>query len=292
MNPAAVVNPAAGAGAARRAWPRIARQTGSVAVRFTEGPGHATVLARELAAAGYDPIIAAGGDGTLHEVVNGLLPDRADVRVALIPLASGGDFSRTIGVSRVHDAIRALRQGHVREVDVFRLRFHTGERFAVNAASFGLGARVAEGACRWPRHLPATLRYLAATIPPLAAGEVHDIRISIDGAAPVEYRITTAALANGRYQGGGICIAPGAVIDDGLIDVTLVESVSLAEVLAHVPILYSGKLLTYKKVRHAKALRVRVESNSRVPVEVDGELAGTLPIDAEIVPRALRLISL
>lgn len=244
-----------------------------------------------MAAAGYDPIIAAGGDGTLHEVVNGLLPGRADVRVALIPLASGGDFSRTLGISRVHHAVQTFRQGRVREVDVIRVRFQTGERFAVNAASLGLGARVAEGARRWPRFLPGTLRYLAAAIPPLASGEAHDIRISIDGASPLEYRITTAALANGRYQGGGICIAPEAAIDDGLMDVTVVERVSLAEVCAHLPILYNGKLLTYKKVRHAKAVRVRVEGGAHVPVEVDGEVAGTLPLEAEIVPGVLRLIA-
>lgn len=291
MNPAAVVNPSAGAGAARRAWPGIARQLEELAVRFTEGPGHAAVLARELADAGFDPIIAAGGDGTLHEVVNGLLPGRAGVRVALIPLASGGDFSRTLGLSRVSDALRAIREGCVREVDVLRVRFETGERFAVNAASFGLGARVAEGARRWPRFLPGTLRYLAAAIPPLAAGEAFDIRISIDGAPPLEYRITTGALANGRYQGGGIHIAPEAAIDDGRMDVTIVEQVSLAEVCAHLPILYNGKLLTYKKVRHAKAVRVKVEGSARVPVEVDGELAGTLPLEAEIVPGALRLIA-
>ncbi len=290
MNAAAIVNPAAGRGAARRKWPEVARRLGPMAVRFTEGPGHAAVLARELAAEGFDPIVAAGGDGTLHEVVNALVRTHPEVRIALLPLASGGDFARTLGLSRMEQAIDALRRGQVRSVDVIRLRFRGGERLAVNAVGIGLAAMVAEGARHAPRVLPGTLRYLAAAIPPLARGETSDIRISIEGAEPKAYCVTTAALANGRYQGGGICIAPEAAIDDGLMDVTVVERVSLFEVCRHLPILYSGKLLAYPKVRHYRAPRVRVESDRPVAVETDGELAGTLPVEAEILPRALRLI--
>lgn len=291
MNAAAIVNPAAGRGAARRRWPEAAQRLGPMAVRFTEGPGHASVLARELATQGFDPIVAAGGDGTLHEVVNALVRTHPEVRFALLPLASGGDFARTLGISEMDRAVEAFHRGQVRQVDVLRLSFRNGERFAINAVGIGLAAIVAEGARRAPRFLPGRLRYLGSAIMPLARGETFSIRVSIDGAEPLAYDMTTSALANGRYQGGGICIAPDAAIDDGWIDVTVVEHVSLAEVCRHLPILYSGKLLTYPKVRNFRAVRVRVESDRPVAVETDGELAGTLPVEAEILPRALRLIA-
>jgi len=290
VNGAVIVNPAAGRGGACRRWPEVARLLGPMAVRFTEGPGHASALARELAAEGFDPIVAAGGDGTLHEVVNALVRTHPEVRIGLLPLASGGDFARTLGISSMERAVEAFHRGHVREVDVLRLSFRNGERFAINAVGIGLAAIVAEGARHAPRLLPGKLRYLASAIMPLARGETFDIRVSIDGAEPRAYHMTTSALANGRYQGGGICIAPEAAIDDGWIDVTVVERVSLAEVCRHLPILYSGKLLTYPKVRNFRAARVRVESDRPVAVETDGELAGTLPVEAEILPRALRLI--
>ena len=112
----------------------------------------------------------------------------------------------------------------------------------------------------------------------------------MDGEGPQRFRITLAAAANGRYQGGGIAMAPEAAIDDGLLDVTLVEPVSLAEVAVHVKLLYSGELLTYPKVRHWKGARLRAESDGEVPLELDGEPVGTLPLEAEVWPGAWMVI--
>jgi diacylglycerol kinase family enzyme len=98
------------------------------------------------------------------------------------------------------------------------------------------------------------------------------------------------ALANGRYQGGGILIAPQAAIDDGLIDVTLVERAGLVEVAANLRLLYSGDIWSHPKVHHWRAVRVRAEAEPAAPLELDGEPLGTLPLEAEVLPRALRLI--
>ena len=133
-------------------------------------------------------------------------------------------------------------------------------------------------------------RYLAAAIPALASGRSFEVTLCLDDSFSATFDITTAAVANGQYQGGGIRIAPEADIEDGLADVTVVERVSLAEVAANLPILYSGALYSHPKVRHWRAARVRAEAETEVPVELDGEPVGTLPLEVEALPQALRFI--
>ena len=296
---AAIVNPRAGSGAARRRWPGAARmlaeRLGPVKACFTEGPGHATALARELADAGCDLLIVAGGDGTLNEVVNGMVMGRSDPRVGVLPLASGGDFARTLGLAGLAAAVDALAAGDSRRIDVFRARFRSpggapGERCFLNAASFGMGAVAALGVRAWRRALPGGARYLAAAIPALASGRSFQVTLCLDDSPPAAFDITTAAVANGQYQGGGIRIAPEADIQDGLADITVVERVSLAEVAANLPILYSGALYSHPKIHHWRAARVRAEAETEVPVELDGEPVGTLPLEIDVLPQALRFI--
>ena len=273
----------------------LAERLGPVKVCFTEGPGHATALARDLAEAACDLLIVAGGDGTLNEVVNGILTSSCDVRVGLLPLASGGDFARTLGLAGLASAINALAAGDCRRVDAFRARFRgpggaPAERCFLNAASFGLGGVAAQRVRGWWRAIPGRARYLAATIPTLASGRSFQVTLSLDDCLPATFDVTTAAVANGQYQGGGIRIAPEAAIDDGLADITVVERVSLADVAVHLPILYSGALYSHPKVRHWRAARVRAEAETEVPLELDGEPVGTLPLQIEALPQALRLI--
>jgi len=296
---AAIVNPRAGAGAAARHWPRasrmLAERIGSVKVCFTRGPGHATVLARQLADSGCDLLIVAGGDGTLNEVVNGLLMGPSDVRLGLLPLASGGDLARTLGVSGLEPAVNALAAGDARSIDAIRARFRgsggaPAERYFLNAASFGLGAVAASSVRGWWAAVPGRVRYFAAILPGLASGRSFRVTLRLDDAAPAAFEITTAAAANGQYQGGGIRIAPEAVLDDGLADVTVVERVSMAEVAAHLPILYNGALYSHPKVRHWRAARMRADADGEVPVELDGEPVGTLPLEIEVLRQSVRVV--
>jgi YegS/Rv2252/BmrU family lipid kinase len=227
--------------------------------------------------------------------VNGILMASSNTRVGVLPLASGGDFSRTVGLNDLDLAVKALAAGATRRIDVFRARLRgyggaPAERYFVNAASVGLGAVAAMGVRGWGRAVPGSARYLAAAIPPLAAGRSYRVTLRLDDAVPASLEITTAAVANGQFQGGGIRIAPEAVLNDGLADVTVVERVSLAEVAKNLPILYSGALYSHPRVRHWRAARVRVEAETEVPVELDGEPAGTLPLEIEVLPGALGFI--
>ena len=271
---AAIVNPRAGSGAAGRRWPEAERlltaRLGQVRAHFTKGTGHATELARELADA--DLLVVAGGDGTLNEVVNG-----GAARIAVMPLASGGDFSRTIGVRSVRAAVEAIASRRWRRVDVWRARFSGGEQLFLNAAGFGMAGTVAREAPKW--RVFGSQRYLAAAVPTLAAGQSYGVSVRVDDGPAMAFDITTAAVCNGQFQGGGIRIAPEAALDDGLADVTVVEKVSLFEVARRLPILYDGRLYSHPRVRHWRGARVRVEGDA--PLELDGEQAGTLPVEIE-----------
>ena len=293
---AAIVNRHAEAGIARYRWPKVARMLarhlGEVTVRFTTKAGDATVLARELASAGFDPIIAVGGDGTVNEVVNGMLAAEGNSRIGVLPIASGGDFARALHLTGLRHAIRILAAGYSSPVDAVRARFQGPDgptvRHFVNIASVGLGGLVTADVQEKWRVLPGRVRYLAATIPRLAAGCAFRLRLCLDGAQPVVFDSTIVALANGRYQGGGILIAPEAAWDDGLIGITLVEEVSLPEVLRSIRLLYNGNIYAHPKVHHWQARLVRVEGEA--PLELDGEPVGRLPLEAGILPLALRVI--
>jgi YegS/Rv2252/BmrU family lipid kinase len=271
---AAIVNPRAASGAAGRRWPEVARllgdRVGAVSTFFTKGPGHATELTRELADA--DLVVVAGGDGTLNEIVNG-----GARRVAVMPLASGGDFARTLDVRTVERAVDAIASGQWRQVDLWRARNSGGERLFLNAAGFGMAGTVAREAPKWRAF--GSSRYLASAVPSLAAGRSFAVSVRVDDGPAMAFDITTAAVCNGQYQGGGIRIAPEAALGDGLADVTVVERVSLFEVARRLPILYNGRLYSHPRVRHWRGIRVRVEGDA--PLELDGEPAGTLPMEIE-----------
>jgi YegS/Rv2252/BmrU family lipid kinase len=270
---AAIVNPAAGSGTAARRWPAaerlLAARVGPVKAHFTKGPGHATELARQLR---DDLVVVAGGDGTLNEVVNG-----GARKIAVMPLASGGDFARTIGVRSVGAAVETIASRRWRRVDVWRAKYAGGERLFLNTAGFGMAGTVAREAPRW-RAL-GSLRYLAAAVPSLGAGRSYAVTVQVDDGPEMAFDITTAAVCNGQYEGGGIRIAPEASLDDELADVTVVERVSLLEVARRLPILYNGRLYGHPRVRHWRGRKVRGEGDA--PLDRDGEGGGTLPLAVE-----------
>lgn len=298
MRAAAVVNPQAGDGAARRRWPEIARlieeRIGPVECCFTETTGDGKRLAMRLAADGFDTILAAGGDGTLNEVVNGVIGSGRAARIGVVPLASGGDFARGVGLRDPRRAVEALGTGRSRRIDVVKARFATKsgeeERYFINAASVGLGGRVASRLHGRGGLLTGSALYLAVTARELAKGLEFPLRFWADDGAAVECTVCTLALANGRFQGGGILIAPEADLEDGRIDLTVVDQISLPEVVRRIRMLYSGAIYSHPKVKHWRAERVRIESHLGAPVELDGEPVGTLPLTVEVTPRAIEII--
>jgi diacylglycerol kinase (ATP) len=229
-------------------------------------------------------VIAAGGDGTLHGVVNGVVGGSATV--AQIPLGTGNDFARAVGIPiRPAEAAGVLASGRAALVDLGRV----GNRLFINAAGCGFDAAVAERVNRGFRSLGGASAYIAAVIATLFRYRATAMTITVDGQS-IARRAMLCAVANGTGYGGGMRIAPEARWDDGLLDVCIVAECSRIEFLRAFPQVFRGVHTHHPKVQMLRGKRVTVESDPPVGVLVDGEIAGTTPVILETVPGAIRFV--
>ena len=303
-----IVNPYAQNGQLGRRWPDLGaalrRELGSFEAALTASPGDATRLAREAVEAGVDTVVAVGGDGTTNEVVNGFFDgDRArgsGTALAVLPFGTGGDFRKSVGLSPdTRAAARALAERQLRTIDVGHLEL-TGRdgapetRIFINVASFGVSGLVDEYVNQTSKRLGGRLSFMLATA---RAGFTYDnqrVRLVFDGdsAGAVDVTVYLVAIANGRYFGGGMKIAPQAELDDGQFDVVAMGDVSKWDLLRHGRRIYNGTHLDLDKVSHRRARTVRAEPVGSDPVrlDVDGETPGVLPATFRLLPGALRLV--
>jgi YegS/Rv2252/BmrU family lipid kinase len=306
--PLVVVNPQSAGGATGAAWPGIASDLrthfGPFEVAFSEYAGHSAVLAEGAAADGR-LIIACGGDGTVNEVANGIIKSGAAAELGLLPSGTGGDFRRTLGLStHPATAARALRESAARRMDAGRVTYTNGAgkqetRYFLGVASFGMSAdvikRVKDKDSSWLSAAGALLggrgAFAVAALQSTLAAEHPQVRVRLDGQDEGQMTVANLCVANARYFGGGMKIAPDAKLDDGLFDVVVIGDLSAAEILANAHKLYRGSHLSLDRVGHARARSVSArpaENAARVALEIDGELLGAyLPATFEVVPSAL-----
>jgi YegS/Rv2252/BmrU family lipid kinase len=310
--PLVIVNPASAGGATGSAWPRMASDLrthfGAFNCAFTERAGDARLIAERETARGRSLIIACGGDGTISEVANGILESGADAELGVLPSGTGGDFRRTLRIpARAADAARALGSGRTVRVDVGRVEFQAragapARRYFLNVASCGMGGevirRVEENSSGWltsaSRRIAGggQLSYALASLQTTVSFHKPALRIQLDDRPEFRLVVANLCIANARYFGGGMKIAPDAKLNDGLLDVIAVGDLGTLEILTNVYKLYLGTHLGMQKVRHALARTIRasaIDADDQVLVEIDGELLGTLPATFEILPRRLRV---
>ena len=310
--PLVIVNPASADGATHENWPKIASDLrthfGPFTVAFTEGIGHGRQLAAEAAKMGTKLIIACGGDGTISEVANGIIESNQEAELGVLPGGTGSDFRRTLRMpTNIAAAARALRDGHTRVIDAVRVTFvndHSERetRFFVNVASFGMStevlSRAASGESRkWipafaPRKLGSKLSYAAATVQTTLASSPIEVHVQLDDEAERRLRVAEFCVANARYYGGAMKIAPDAKLDDGFLDVVSIGDASSFRILTNAPRLYFGVHLRMDEVNHALAKQVvarPLRKDEVVRVELDGEIVGRLPATFQIMPLALRV---
>jgi len=310
--PLVIVNPASADGATRENWPKIASDLrthfGSFSVTFTESAGHARELAVEAVKQKTSLIIACGGDGTISEVANGIIESKQETELAILPGGTGSDFRRTIGLpTNIAAAARALRDGRTRKIDAGRVTFvnDRGERetrFFINVASFGMSTSVLDRtstgeARKWipaftPRKLTSKLSYAAATVQTTLSATPTEVKVQLDDQPERRLRIAEFCVANARYYGGGMKIAPDAKFDDGLFDIITIGDASAFRILANAPRLYLGAHLRMNEVSHSLAKLVATrpaKKDDEIRVELDGEVVGRLPATFEIMPRVLNV---
>jgi diacylglycerol kinase (ATP) len=319
VKPLVVVNPSAGGGRAGRNFaamrPVIERSLGPVDVAMTRAAGHAITLARSAAEEGRSLVVAVGGDGTLHEVANGILDataqdnrrgDPAETAIGFIAEGTGGDFRKSLGLEhRLDQYLGAIASGRERRVDAGRATFRnadgsTGTRWFVNILSAGLGGKVDRFVADSPRMLAPTAAYFWATVRAMATSARAPIACVVEQKGKrTEHRIDawSIAICNGSTFGSGMRIAPMAAVDDGRLEIVALSAPSKLGLVLLSRRIYAGTHIGEPGVTHLSGDRVELTSTRgasagagvKVFLDVDGEPLGELPVTIEIVPGALRM---
>jgi diacylglycerol kinase (ATP) len=284
-----VVNPAAAGGRVGRQWPRLRERLAAVGLDLpfsvTQAPGHASALAAEAVASGHDVVVAAGGDGTICETLQGL--HGTSCALAVLPLGTGNDAARTMGIPlRLEDAARAVLAGKRRRVDVMR----AGDRVVLNAIGIGLlGAiNVNAQSIKWVRGIGA---YLAAAVGTLFRYRCPDIRLT-NGRSEYQGPMTILAIHNGVTTGGGFRLAPHALPDDGELDATLVTFTGVPARLSALSHAVRGTLARKAFTREFRFSRLELLCSERLPYHWDGNPAYVEPpgMTFEVLPCALDVV--
>lgn len=298
-----IVNPASAGGRTRRRWHEnagVLRRLGIEAeVVMTTSPGSATKLVRTALRRGARRIVSFGGDGTLNEVVNGFFdesgePLGAGAALCVVPSGSGGDFGRTAGIARAQaDALSVLAGEDTRAIDAGRIDFDDGSRrYFLNVADCGIGGEVVARVNR-SRFKGGGLRgsavFLWQSLATLMRYRGGEVRVTIDGEV-VQRAVQSVVIANGRFFGGGMHIAPGAQLDDGVFDVVIIEALGRLRSMTAMPSLYRGTHVRRPEVEVRRGRVIRVEHLAGpLLFDVEGEQVGGTGATLTCLPGAIRL---
>ena len=295
-----VVNPASANGSTGRRWPEIASRAAAAglhgATLMSECPGDVATLTERAVADGASLVVAVGGDGTVHEAVNGLA--RADagetVELAVLPRGTGTDFVRSLRLPRkIDEAVEVARSGKPRAIDLGRAEYVAwdGSKAAAYFANFGgagISGAIAGRANATSKAMGGRASFVWATVAVFARWKSTQITVDVDGERRSGPMFEVLAM-NGDYTAGGMWATPEAKPDDGLFDVLLIGDVTKADFVVTFPKIYRGTHLAHPKIECLRGATVRVDAVKALPIALDGEQPGTTPVTFSIVPRAIRV---
>ncbi len=290
-----ILNPYAGRWKGQRSVPAVEAALKEAGVDFdlvcTAGPDHAIALAREAALEGYSPVVAAGGDGTIGEVVNGLMQaagsDQVAGPLAIIPLGSANDFTQTLGTpASLQEACQLLRTGQVRTIDVGRVN----ERYFINDVGVGFEPQVTLES-RKIKRLRGKLIYLVAVLRAVRDPLQAHMTIEWDDGQGVSKPILMVSVANGRCT-GGFWLTPYAELDDGELDFIFADAMSRLQILLFLPKVMRGTHLDEDPVTHGRTRRIVITSDDPLPVVADGEIMTTAAhrLEIEALPSRMQVL--
>lgn len=296
-----IVNPYAGKGVRAKAWEdalsllekkRVPHET-----VFTAYRNHAGIIAAESIGLGCRKIISVGGDGTLNEVINGILSQRAvnstDVTVAVIPMGTGNDWGRTYGLPReTEQLIELIRQGPTFVQDAGKIEYGSGgarkTRYFINMSGLGFDGKVADNTnAAKERGRSNRLSYIRGILLPLISFHPVPTQIIADGEM-YQQKMFSAVVGIGQFNGGGMRQVPQAIPDDGYFDLTMIMDAGKWTIVANAKRLFDGSITEHAKVMTLRAKKITIEPDSTVMLEADGESLGLSPATFTVIPGSIR----
>lgn len=301
-HPVLIVNPRSGEGKGAR-WFRAVKDRflevlPGLEVHYTAYPLHASEVSVQAAKEGADLLLVLGGDGTLNEVVCGLLSLPFDERPVLLTLpgGTGGDFRRLFGLRRDLDLVKeVIAQGLIEEVDAGLLEFedHSGNkrtRHFINIASFGISGLVDRYVNSTTKVFGGRFSFIVGTLRGMLRYRNQRMLVTVDGKVFYDGLAALVTAANGRFFGSGMMIAPYASLQDGLLDVVILGDLTKLKFLGLGRFIYSGAHLKHEGVKWTRGKRVKVEAEGEVLIDLDGEQVGRLPVLATVISGAIRVL--
>ncbi|MFC1946258.1 diacylglycerol/lipid kinase family protein [Chloroflexota bacterium] len=298
-----IVNPVAGGHSIYREWPSMSKLLMESGFAFdcvyTEGVGHAVELAMAAANTDYRYIVAVGGDGTVNEVVNGILNSTGSHNTILGIVSAGTtcSFARSVGIPLDPKSCCKLLTGQNRlTIDIGVVEYQSaGEylrRFFVNEAGLGFGATVIDASKNIQNYFGRKSNYLPRLL--MGVGSLIKyknipLRLSVDDEAVDPCVCTMVVIANGSYFGGGMLVAPYSTPNDGLLDMIIFGDMEKTEIMKVWPMIYSGRHIGHQKVSLRKIKKVDIQCDREALVEADGELLGEGPVSFSVMPSALKI---
>ena len=302
-----IVSRRSGGGKAVKDWPKIENLLKIKGIEYaasiTDHAYHAIELARDAVLEGWRKLLVVGGDGAMHEVINGLYSQQevspSEVTVALIPVGSGNDWGRFHGIPADYMAavdLVADAEKHVRVQDIARVDTRMDGapycRYMINVGGLGFDSEV----CRRfdlakARGHAGDKQYLNCLLKGFLAYHCLQFRVSVDGEEFFRGHAFSVALGLGRYCGGGMMQTPEAIPDDGLIDLTVVRKLSKLKFALKLPTLLNGTIFRNKEVLHTRGRRIDISAAPYSYMEVDGEAVGITPVHISVIPNGIKVIS-
>jgi diacylglycerol kinase (ATP) len=290
VKPYIIFNPRAGSATDRKRVLSQLTQLDPIALRVTRKAGDAEKWARAAVRTKCDYVVVAGGDGTLNGVVNGLGAEAKNVRIGIVPLGTGNDFARTLGLPfSIEQNIDILRSAKTRRIDLVRVKSKRA-RYFVNVSAGGFSGMVNEKMTSKIKRRWGPLAYIrgaAAALPKLHA---YHTQILLDNDEQLSAELYNVVVANGRFVAGGLPIAPNADPSDGLLEVVLIPKLCATEIALLAAEIVLGKHLSSKATIFRRAKKISVRSRPGMCFNVDGELVGNAPAVFQILPRALNFV--
>ena len=292
MRSCLVVNPNAGHKkgheVAQRVGGLLAKSGHLVEELVSVAPGGIREIAETIDPSDWDCIVAVGGDGTLFELINGLLSraDSVPVPVGLIPVGTGNSFLKDLGIETVEDAVDRIVAGRVRGVDVGEFTHPDGRHHFVNLLGAGFVSNVAARACRYKRL--GSMSYILGVLEEVVGLRSSALSLTIDGRR-IERDGIFVEICNSRFTGGTMMMAPQARIDDGLLDVVVAGTMSRGTLLRLLPTIFTGTHVDSPAVEVFQGKEIVVESDRALALTPDGEIFGRTPISVTVHQNKLEM---